>query len=154
MDIKPEDSIHIFGINLRVDFLNESGFLDECLFLQAFRILFYLFGETVCPQNKRKLLSSSFINFLCSFTLEHLPDVKKVLLGARLPLLPEILLDLSGGVPAVHVHLVPAHVEHVRLEQLKEVLIKFVQHLVYILIDRIYLTAWRLNTVILTLNEK
>ena len=84
--------------------------------------------------------------------LEALPQGKELLLGAGLSSLPEFVADLLGGVPAVQVHLVPAHVEHVRVEEFEEVLVELAQGGVHMRVDRVELTARWFHTIILHKN--
>jgi hypothetical protein len=57
--------------------------------------------------------------------LEEVPDLHKLVLCAGLSVGYEIVPDLLAGVPAVEVHLVSAHVEHVHPgEQVEKVLPK------------------------------
>ncbi len=55
--------------------------------------------------------------------LEDVPDLHKLVLCAGLSVGDQIVPDFLAGVPAVEVHLVTAHVEHVHpREQVEKVL--------------------------------
>ena len=63
--------------------------------------------------------------------------------------MPQLVHDLPGRVPAVQVDLVSPHVEHVRVKELKEVLVELSQGGVDMWIDRVELTTRRFHTIVL-----
>merc|ERR550525_1458588 len=123
--------------------------LDDVVVLGQELLNMPLLGEAVCPQNQWELLSIRIINLLCRLLLETFPKGEELLFGSRLSSLPQDIPDLLGRVPAIQVHLVSSHVEHVGVEQLKEILVELSKGGVDMRVDRVELAARRFDTIIL-----
>ena len=85
--------------------------------------------------------------------LEAFPKGEELLFGSRLSSLPQDIPDLLGRVPAIQVHLVSPHVEHVGVEQLKEILVELSKGGVDMWVDRVELAARRFDTIILQVHN-